>query len=95
MFISILSVCLSISSSYDHQTTPKLHVSGYDTTNKDGTKHMGLKTALEFSFNFLHSFGQEPLTEEMIMLAEPYLVRYMSTNPNTTTFDELRYLKLV
>ena len=52
---------------------------------------MGLKTALEYGFELLHSFGKEPLTEEMIKLAERFLVRCLSTNKNTATFDELRY----
>ena len=40
----IFSLCLSVSSSYDHRTTPKLHVLGCDATIKVSTKRMGLKT---------------------------------------------------
>ena len=94
MLISILSVRLSISSSYYHRTTHKLYVSGCHAMSKVSTKEMGLKATLKYGFDLLHSFGKEWLTEEVITLAEQYLVWCMSTNQNRTSFDEQRYLKL-
>ena len=55
---------------------------------------MALRTAMEYGFDLLHYFGKEPLTEEMVSLAERFLVQCMSTKTRVTTFDELRYFNL-
>ena len=65
-------------------------ISGCDTTSKISTKRMGLKAAIDHGFDLLYSFGKEPLTDEMISLAEKYLVFCMLKKGSVTTFDKLR-----
>ena len=51
---------------------------------------MGLKAAVNHGFDLLYYFGKEPLNDEMISLAERYLVYCISNKESITTFDELR-----
>ena len=51
---------------------------------------MCLKAAIDHGFHLLCSFGKEPLTDEMISLAEKYLVFCMLKKGSVTTFDKLR-----
>ena len=53
---------------------------------------MALQTANEHGFDLLHSFGKEPLTEEIILLAERFLVYCLTKKESITTFDELRWV---
>ena len=55
---------------------------------------MGLKAAIDHGFDLLYSFGKEPLTDEMISLAEKYLVFCMLKKGSVTTFDKLRWFFL-
>ena len=53
---------------------------------------MALQAAISNGFDYLYYFGKEPLDEEMISLAERYLVFCFLKKASVTTFDELRYI---
>ena len=66
-------------------------VLGCDTTSKVSTKRTAYQTALEVGYGFLHSFGKDPITEEMIRMAEMFLTHCIARKHDVTTFDDLRY----
>ena len=63
---------------------------GCDTTSKIGTKSSALKVASDESFSKLVDFGKREINEEMITLAEKFLVKCVCKDEFTTTFNQLR-----
>jgi hypothetical protein len=59
-------------------------------TSKIGTKVSALKIALSEKFDGLNSFGQMAINEEMVSLAEKFLVRCICKDESVNTFDQLR-----
>ena len=71
---------------------PAVHaLTGCDTTSKVGTKAAALKTAAKYGFELLHLFGKAELTDEMIINADKFLLRCISSNEKLNNFDELRH----
>ena len=73
---------------------PAVHaLSGCDTTSKVGTKKSALQAAEETGHEQLHSFRKLPLSDDMVIAAEKFLVDCVSTSDKVDTFDELRFQK--
>ena len=66
-------------------------LTGYDTTSKVGTKKASLKAAECTGREVLSGFRKEPLSDDMIAVAEKFLVGCFSDTSTMESFDELRY----
>ena len=66
-------------------------LTGCDTTNTIGMKRAALKLGETDRNEMLILFGKEPLTWNVIEVAEKFLVGCISNKRGAETFDELRY----
>ena len=72
---------------------PAVHaLTGCDTTSKVGTKSKALKTAISCG-NLVQTFGKDEINDEMIVDAEQFLVKCVSSSKSHLhkCFDELRH----
>ena len=73
------------------EVLPTVHApSGCDTTSKIGTKKAALRAAFDQGWELLKTFGNSPISDEMIMKAEKFLILCLSNN-NEEDFDQLRF----
>ena len=73
---------------------PAVHaLTGCDTTSKINTKKAVLKTVFKGHCNKLSNFGKSPITEEMTVSAEAFLVSCLTKQEGVDNFDLLRYMK--
>ena len=70
------------------------YILGCDTTNKVPTKRAAFQNSLVLSTDHLNQFGKQSMTEEMLYLAEEFLVRYWGKSETIATFDELRWVNI-
>jgi hypothetical protein len=71
---------------------PAMHaLTGCDTTSKFGTKPAALKKCSNFA-DLLIGFGSAPITEDMMVKSETFLVEVMGGH-GCKTMDELRYFQ--
>ena len=69
---------------------PAVHaLTGCDTVSKVGTKRMILKASFDH-YNLIQDFGKAPLSEDMMISAEKFLLRCICTDQHVSTFDDLR-----
>lgn len=66
------------------------YILGCDTTSKVGTKHAALCIANKCGYELLYQFGKVPISDEMMKMAERFLVQCLYTGGNISSFDELR-----
>ena len=73
---------------------PAVHaLTGCDTTSKISTKKAVLKTVFKGHCNKLSNFGKSPITEEMTVSAEAFLVSCLTKQEGVDNFNLLRYMK--
>ena len=72
---------------------PAMHcLTGHDANSKFGTKLSGLK---QLPPTNLETFGEDPrlnCVEEMLCMAEKYLVKVLKAGSSCKTMEELRYI---
>lgn len=72
------------------QHFPSYHaLTGCDTTSKVGAKLSCFTKSL--NLELLNGFGEQPLTEEMIISAEKFLLQTLHKHRDAESFDEYRY----
>ena len=70
---------------------PAVHaLTGCDTTSKVWTKVSALKAARKYGHELLCSFGKDNISEEMVVNAELFLLKCISSS-SVDTFNELRF----
>ena len=65
------------------------YILGCDTKNKVSTKRAAFQDSLVLSTDLLNHFGKQSMAEEMLYLAEEFLVQYWGKSKTIATFDEL------
>ena len=64
-------------------------LTGCDTTSKVGIKSAGFQAALKFGCELLYSFGKSEISNQMILLAETFLVECIPKGAERNKFDDI------
>ena len=64
---------------------------GCDTTSKIGTEFAAFQILMKYSAELLHSFGKAEISDQMIFLAERFLVECISKSSERNNFDDTCY----
>ena len=68
-------------------------LTGCDTTSKAGTKSATFQAAMKCGYELLYSFGKSQISDQMILLAEKFLLECISINSERNNFDDVRFEK--
>ena len=66
-------------------------VTGFDSTSEVSNKAAVLWAAIKGGGELLHPFGRNELTDNMIGIAEKFLIRWLFPTSKCSNFDELKY----
>ena len=71
---------------------PAVHaLTGCDTTSKAGTKSAAFQAAMKCGYELLYSFGKSQISDQMILLAEKFLLECISKSSERNNFDAVRF----
>ena len=64
-------------------------LTGCDTTSKAGIKSAAFQAALKFGCELLYSFGKSEISNQIILLAETFLVECIPKGAERNKFDDI------